>query len=147
MSWATCYSGSNNIHFNFPPIMDDGRNYATWQPGAVINEKIRKDAGIKTNNEYRQYMMNNAEYIIKTNQINACEQTCGTLPFYGRMDSNQPSGSPYVFKSCVDNSRPFGYEDSDLKNVYLSKYQLQARMMAPMLTQDQYLSLGLPNPN
>jgi hypothetical protein len=147
MSWATCYSGSNNIHFDFPPIMNDGRNYATWQPGAVINEQIRKDAGIKTNNEYRQYMMNNAEEIIKTNQINACDQTCGTLPFYGRMDSNQPSGTPYVFKSCLDNSRPFGYEDSDLKNVYLTKNQLQARMVAPMLTQDQYLRLGLPNPN
>ena len=28
MSWGTCYSGSNNIHFGFPPIMTDGRNYA-----------------------------------------------------------------------------------------------------------------------
>ena len=26
MSWGTCYSGSNNIHFNFPAIMDDSRN-------------------------------------------------------------------------------------------------------------------------
>ena len=37
MSWATCYAGSNNIHFNYPPIMNDGRNFASWQPGAVIN--------------------------------------------------------------------------------------------------------------
>ena len=28
MSWATCYNSSNNIHFNFPPIMADGRNFA-----------------------------------------------------------------------------------------------------------------------
>ena len=42
MSWGTCYAGSNNIHFDFPPIMADGRNYATWQPGAVINENITK---------------------------------------------------------------------------------------------------------
>ena len=43
MSWGTCNAGSNNIHFDFPPIMTDGRNYAKWQPGAVINQEIRKD--------------------------------------------------------------------------------------------------------
>ena len=42
MSWGTCYSGSNNIHFDYPPIMDDGRNYAKWQPAAVINDEMRK---------------------------------------------------------------------------------------------------------
>ena len=36
------YSGSNNIHFDFPPIMSDGRNYASWQPEAVINARIQK---------------------------------------------------------------------------------------------------------
>ena len=44
MSWGTCYQGSNNIHFDFPPIMTDGRNFAKWQPGAVINENIRKES-------------------------------------------------------------------------------------------------------
>ena len=43
MSWATCYSGSNNIHFNYPPLMADGRSYASWQPDAVINRRIQKD--------------------------------------------------------------------------------------------------------
>ena len=47
MSWGTCYSGSNNIHFNSPPIMHDGRNYASWQSGATINENLRKKTGIK----------------------------------------------------------------------------------------------------
>ena len=54
MSWGTCYAGSNNIHFNYPPIMTDGRNYADWQPGAVINERIKEQAGIKSNSQYRQ---------------------------------------------------------------------------------------------
>ena len=40
MSWATCYSGSNNINFNFPPIMTDGRNYSSWQPSALVNKKM-----------------------------------------------------------------------------------------------------------
>ena len=28
MTWGTCYNGSNNIHFNFPPFMNDSRNYS-----------------------------------------------------------------------------------------------------------------------
>ena len=49
MSWATCSAGSNNIHFNYPPLMNDGRNYSSWQPGAVINENIRAYSNIKSN--------------------------------------------------------------------------------------------------
>ena len=28
MNWSQCYSGSNNVHPDFPPLMDDGRNFA-----------------------------------------------------------------------------------------------------------------------
>ena len=69
MSWGSCNGASNNIHFNFPPIMNDGRNFATWQPGAVINNAIRKEQNIKSNWDYRLYLTNNADSIIKTNKI------------------------------------------------------------------------------
>ena len=76
MSWATCYSGSNNIHFNFPPIMADGRNFATWQPEAVVNNRIRKNENIQSNWQYRQYLTNNAVQIMQYNnttlKINKC---------------------------------------------------------------------------
>ena len=36
---------------------------------------------------------------------------------------------------------------SNLKNLYLSSYQLQCRMVAHILTQDQYLTQKYPNPN
>ena len=65
MSWGTCYAGSNNIHFDFPPIMADGRNYASWQPESVINNKIREKEKINTNWEYRQFLTNNAIQIMK----------------------------------------------------------------------------------
>ena len=57
-----------------------------------------------------------------------------------------------AFKSCQDNSKPFGYESSDLKNIYLSKQALNARLKAPIITQEQLLlarasqcSAGNPN--
>jgi hypothetical protein len=145
MSWGTCYSGSNNIHFDFPPIMTDGRNYATWQPGAVINEKIRQEAGIKSNWQYRKFLTENADSIIKGNQVEACDQCCSCPARYG--NDQAASNTPYLYKSCVDSSQPYGYENSDLKKLYLSEYQLQCRMATPVLTQAQLLQRGFPNYN
>ena len=45
----------------------------------------------------------------------------------------------YLFTSCADNSRPYGYENSDLKNMYLSRQSLNSRLQSPILTQEQLL--------
>ena len=144
MSWGTCVSGSNNIHFDFPPIMMDGRNFADWQPGSVMNKKLREDAGIKTNNEYRQYLMNNADKIIKYNQMQSCDECCSSLALYGNynyQNNIRSVNNPYLYKSCTDKSVPFGYESSDLKNVYLSRQELQKNMNVPLLSQEQLFQL------
>jgi hypothetical protein len=146
MNWGTCMSGSNNIHFDFPPIMMDGRNYATWQPGAQVSNDIREQADIKTNWQYRKYMMQNADAIIKHNQMAACDQCCACNARCGVTKENVPS-TPYVFQSCSDKSQPFGYENSDLKSLYLSKYELQCRMYTPSMTQDQLVMRGYQNYN
>lgn len=132
MSWATCYSGSNNIHFNFPPIMADGRNYASWQPDAVINERIQKQEGIQSNWAYRQYLQNNSLQIMKYNNLEACYDL-GLDP-HMKTNDKPSSNVPYNYKSTFDRGEPgFGYSHSDLKNPYLSREQLNARMMAPSI--------------
>ena len=141
MSWGTCFSGSNNIHFDFPPIMSDGRNFSSWQPGSVISEEIRTNAGIKTNWQYRKYMTENADQIIKMNQMSACDQTSSV---YAMNDNRIPSATPFIFKSSYDNSKPAGYETSDMKNIYISQFQLQSRMVTPVVSQDQLLEQGIP---
>ena len=145
MSWGSCYAGSNNIHFDFPPIMTDGRNYATWQPGAVINENIRRKENIKSNWQYRKYLTENADSIIKYNQLEACGQSCSCPAKYG--NEQKMSNTPYLYKSCTDKAQPFGYENSNLKNLYLSEYQLQCRMVTPVLTQEQLLKGHYQNAN
>ena len=147
MSWGTCYSGSNNIHLDFPPIMHDGRNYAEWQPGAVINERIRKEAGIQSNWQYRQYLSNNADTIIKFNQMSACDSCCANMAQYGSGPLPLTTNSPYLYKSCLDKTAKYGYENSDLKNLYLEDYSLQARMVTPVFSQTQLLSNGIPRAN
>lgn len=145
MSWGTCYSGCNNIHFGFPPLMADGRNFASWLPGDQINNQIKQDNDIKTNWQYRKFLTNNAEEIMKQNSMSACDQCCTCPARYG--DDQPQSGTPFLYKSCTESTQPFGYQDSDLKKLYLDKYQLQSRLSAPILTQYEYLNGGFPNFN
>ena len=132
MSWATCYQGSNNIHFNSPPLMDDGRNYSSFQLGISFDNALKNKANIKTNTEYRRYLQQNADSIIKNNQLNACGE-CGTCPYISNPDNSIKKNSPYIFESSLSDDQPYGYENSDLKNLYLSRNMLEANMHAPVL--------------
>ena len=73
-----------------------------------------------------------------------CDNCCYCPAEYNK----QPTpNTPFLYSSCMEKSQPYGYENSDLKNIYLSRQQLQCRMVAPVLTQDQYLNQGYYNPN
>jgi hypothetical protein len=132
MSWATCYSGSNNIHFNSPPIMADGRNFAQWQADAAVNNRIQQKEGITNNWNYRQYLQHNGLQIMNYNTTEACYEL-GLDPHV--QTGKTPSDNvPYTFRSTFDTSRPgFGYCNSDLKNPYLSREQLNSRLVAPSI--------------
>jgi len=126
--------------------MADGRNYSTWQPGAAVNEIIRQKNNITSNSQYRQYLTNNAMEVMQSNLVGACDACGFNLNLIGNDDtSNSKNAKPFLFSSPWDQSQPFGYESSDLKNLYLSRYELQSRMMAPSLSQEQYLINGIPN--
>jgi hypothetical protein len=43
----------------------------------------------------------------------------------------------------MDTREPFGYAPSDLKDVYLSREALQSRMIAPEITQEQFLAFQI----
>jgi len=132
MSWATCFSGSNNIHFNYPPIMADGRNYSSWQPEAAVNKSIQNKEGIKSNWHYRQYMQKNGLQIMKYNSQEACNNL--GLPCHQQTDNTPSSNVPHKYKSTFDTNNPgYGYCNSDLKNPYLSREQLNARMISPSI--------------
>ena len=69
-------------------------------------------------------------------------------------ENSTPSGNvPILYKSLFDTGAPgYGYQNSDLKNPYLSRQQLEAKMMSPYFTPDSLASqLGINhntnNPN
>jgi len=127
MSWGTCYNGSNNIHFNYPPLMDDSRLFSDYN-SSVLNDNVLKHRGnIQTNSDYRKYLQTNSDALIKNNQLIACNE-CSVCPYYNSTSSNNAnSKTPYIFMSTLTRDQPYGYETSNLKNIYLSKQQLDAQ--------------------
>ena len=134
MSWGTCYKGSNNIHFNYPPFMTDSRLFSNYESSSQADETLKQNSNIKTNSDYRRYLQTNADNIIKNNQLSACNESNSC--FYNNKkisdtDLNYKSNTPYIFDNTLSKDQPYGYDESDLKNIYLSREELYAKMYAP----------------
>ena len=141
MSWATCYSGSNNIHFNVAPMMSDGRMFTMFNPSCNANTKLRNNLNITNNYDYRQWLMKNGDTIREKNFQLAKNENSKCIEAARNVKTNDK----YLFQGCADNSKPFGYESSDLKNLYLTRNQLKARTNAHILTQEQLLLVMVYN--
>jgi hypothetical protein len=129
MSWSTCYNGSNNIHKELPPLMSDGRLFTQLDPNCEENDRLQKSLQIQNNYDYRQYLIKNAESLMNKNKMG-----CFMLNNDFRVGEKEfVSHNKYVFNNVHDNNQPFGYEKSDLKNIYLSRQQLNAKKQAPFV--------------
>ena len=125
---------SNNQYKYFPPKMEDSRSLVSSYQSISVIDYIYKNH--KSNWEYREYLKNNAVDIQKEMQ----EKSLNDIGYYQRFIKNlsdYPETTspiiPYFFSSMFDNSRPFGYQDSDMKQVYYTKEQLNARLMMPKI--------------
>lgn len=133
MSWATCYAGCNNIHSEKPALMSDGRFNTNWDPSCEANNRLKKFLKIETNYDYRQYLMKEGVNVIKSNRKEALDQNKYNDFYSNELDNH----NKYIFNGVQDNSQPFGFENSDLKNLYLSRQQLNARKEAPIIRMPQ----------
>jgi hypothetical protein len=128
---------TNNRFPVFPPLMQDGRSIiSSWQPEAAINDRIVKNHGIQSNWQYRQFLNKNAKEILDHNFQDACNDT-GFNTFTPAYYQN---GIPYHYRSIEDRTLPLGVQDSDLKEVYLTREQLEARKIAPEITQAELVN-------
>jgi hypothetical protein len=119
--------------------MNDGRAItASWQPESIINKSIINENGIKSNWEYRRYLTSHSKEIMEYN----FREASNDVGYYKRpidlpnIQSDVVSGLngiPYRFESVADKKKPFSYQTSDLKELYLSREQLDARKVAPVV--------------
>lgn len=134
--------GTNNKYPEFPPLMCDGRSViGSWQPESTENAHLIESNGIKSNWQYRQYLMKNSQQLQEYN----FRETCNDVGYFKRpidvpsIQSDVVSGhsTPFLFGSILDKTKPAGYQESDLKSLYLTREQLDARRISPMVTQEQ----------
>jgi len=56
-------------------------------------------------------------------------------------------GSPTLYSSVEHNPKTLGHTTSDLKTSYLTRENLQARKISPVITQDELIkSFSAPKP-
>ena len=66
--------------------------------------------------------------------MEACNN-CGCCPYNNNNNNNnnkETPNVPYLYQSCLNKNQPFGYEDSNLKNLYLSREQLATIKAEPI---------------
>lgn len=123
----------NNTYYTMEPQQKfQGINYSSCQPEALTNNKILVDTDISSNWHYRKYMQKNANQIMKYNTMESI-YTSGNNPY--TIFNNKPTNkSPYLYSSIYDNTNPtYGFRNSDLKQNYMTKQQIQAKMIAPSI--------------
>ena len=122
---------TNNVYDGFPPMMADGRPViASYQPDAVLNQQLMENNKVQTNWEYRQFLQMNGRKIMESN-MRLASNDCG---YYDRwIDYKMHSGQPVLYSSIMDQRKPEFYEDSNMKQLYLSREQLASMKMAPIL--------------
>ena len=83
---------------------------------------------MSANWNYRQHLIKNADAIISTNQSRYCLEH---PLFFDNQSQHSSSNTPFLYKSCSDNAKPFGYKNSDMKEIYLEKNEIKCKMIAP----------------
>jgi hypothetical protein len=130
---------THNLYKDFPPFMNDGRVLvASWQQESVTNNNLLQSTGMKSNWEYRRHLTENAKAMIEQNQAESLNDI-GYIARYSTAPE-QSTTVPYYYKSYLDNTQPFGYQSSDLKQLYLTAEQLNARKMAPVIRDTHFIN-------
>lgn len=113
--WAT----QNNSGAKMPGVLNDGRLFTNYKSDAVVGEEIKKENGISCNEDYRRYLVRNTETIMQYNYDHMAREN--KTP-YEHEQYNY--GQPHLYQSIQEDTKPYGYEDTTVKQMYLTRQQL-----------------------
>ena len=139
---STLGYATNNIYQSMPPRMDDSRSLvASYQPEAILNENLLNKSGVKSNWEYRKYLTEHSQQIAKDN----FKEAANDVGYYERFTPNERGyqskthSTPLTGINYKDSSTILN-ENSDLKDLYLTRESLEKKREPVVLTQDQLFS-------
>jgi hypothetical protein len=143
---------TNNKYPEFPPMMSDGRSItATWQHDAITNHKLIEENNITSNWNYRKFLTQNAVNVMEqsfresSNDVGYNSRFTTVPNIQSNFVSNMTT--PAFYSSVENKQNVLGHTTSDLKTSYLTREELQARKISPVITQDQLIkSFSAPKP-
>lgn len=122
----------SNYYTLEPTQETEGTAYNLWHPFQQPKNKITVTTNSNSNWQYRQQLQNNANNIMKFNTMSAMNDS-GNNP-YSVKNTNPTNNNPHLHKSVYDSSSPiYGLNNSDLKQDYVTKEKMNARMIAPTI--------------
>lgn len=101
-------------------VMKDARIFSDYKPSAMNEKEFQLKNGIKDNESYRRYLINNGSSIMINNERNSMRQNIPMM-FVPRIPGQN---IPHVFDSIKDKKFPYGYETNSTKVKYLSRQEL-----------------------
>jgi len=122
-----------NNYYTLEPTQETQRTaYSLWHPFQKTNQQILVNTGISSNWQYRQHLQKHANNIMKYNTMAAINDS-GNNPY--TVQNTEPTNkTPYLYKSVHDTSKlTEGFRNSDLKQDYMIKQRMDARMIAPTI--------------
>jgi hypothetical protein len=128
--WATDYSENKPIDKSHL-ITCDGRIFTDYSTDSTLNERIKKSHDIKNNEQYRSFLVNNTNVVIQTNYETMIKQN-GT----NFANAQMCNGPPKLYSDIQDDSKPFGYENTTTKEMYLTREQINDKKRR--LIKDEY---------
>lgn len=133
---------TNNQYSKFPPLMEDGRTVlASWQPEAAVNESILRREGIQSNWQYRKYLTKNGDELRENMYHEALNDVGFTIRNENKSIDSASFGTPMLYGSLLEPVSHKGASLSDLKDNYLTREQLQSKMIVPEITQEQLIQM------
>jgi hypothetical protein len=123
------YKTPNNIHHNFPGMMEDKRLFTNYQQDSINEKNIQEK--FKSNSEYRKYLVDNASTLMNINKFsylkNINHYVSNNDPDHLFNMKVQRMNNPYLFDNIHDSVQPYGYENNATKSKYLSMEQLASK--------------------
>lgn len=120
---------TNNRYDGFPPLMNDGRSImAAHRSEPLLHNSILKSIGTTSNAEYRAYMIKNGRALLEQDFLNASNDVGYTERPVDQLLGNYLP--PRHYATVMDSPR---LPPSDLKQIYLTREQLESRRMAPRI--------------
>ena len=112
---------------NNSKTMEDKRPFTNYMPSSVFDNEMKQVNHFTSNEEYRKYLVNNADEIMHFNKYSFMNQNYIYVPnkqYLNVFNHTKKNNYPYLFENIYDKNTPYGYETNYTKDKYLSRQQL-----------------------